>query len=52
MTNDDKPQAKLEEKTRQWLESRPELVRRIEEMRRICEYHMDEPHQRHSLQRR
>ncbi|MDR2675225.1 MAG: hypothetical protein LBC18_10300 [Opitutaceae bacterium] len=27
----------LDESTRQWLESRPELVRRLKEMRRICE---------------
>lgn len=35
-----KPEEKkpvLREETKAWLESRPELVRRLEEMRRICE---------------
>jgi hypothetical protein len=27
----------LDENTKQWLESRPELVRRLKEMKRICE---------------
>jgi hypothetical protein len=30
-------EGKLDEKTRKWLESRPEQVKRIKEMRRICE---------------